>query len=158
MVPQSRQDRNYIIADLLAFQQPIAVQFANVDSAVSEPQIGAAEFAVHSAPRPHRAEPGAGIFQTAEPRRGSIRPSVVAWSSRFRSEVPGGRGSLRRRWSRRGNPPGCQFDISHLSTAAPVNSRSVSLADPRNSSFKATSYSCMADPHSRSDGARRARV
>ncbi len=47
MVPQSRQNRNYIISDLLAFQQPIAVQIANVDNAVSEPLIGAAEFTVH---------------------------------------------------------------------------------------------------------------
>src|SRR5439155_324674 len=63
MVPQSRQDRNDIIADFRAFQQAVAIQRPNVDDAVP----------------------------------------------------------------------------------TPVNSRMVSLADPRNRSFKATSYSCM-DP------------
>jgi hypothetical protein len=36
IVPQTRQDRNYIIADLLAFQQAVAIQRSNVDQTVLE--------------------------------------------------------------------------------------------------------------------------
>src|SRR5256885_14144393 len=48
MVPQSRQDRYYIIADFRAFQQAVAIQSANVDGAVPEPDIGTAPFAIHA--------------------------------------------------------------------------------------------------------------
>src|SRR5580704_17759280 len=48
MVPQSRQDRNYIISDVLAFQQPLTVQLANVENTVPEPDIVAAKFAFHA--------------------------------------------------------------------------------------------------------------
>src|SRR5437588_12287709 len=48
MVPQAGQDRNYIIADLLAFQQPLAIQVANVDRPVTEPHIRPAQFAFHA--------------------------------------------------------------------------------------------------------------
>src|SRR5450432_67961 len=41
-------DRNYIISNFLAFEQPVAVQIANIDSAVPEPHIGAAEFTFHA--------------------------------------------------------------------------------------------------------------
>src|SRR5438105_4134497 len=41
---------------------------------------------------------------------------------------------------------------SHFSMAEPVNSRIVSLADLRNSSFNATSYSCMHSPPPHSPG------
>ena len=48
MVPQSRQDRNDIIPDFRAFQQAVAIQSANVDDAVPEPDIGTAQFAIHA--------------------------------------------------------------------------------------------------------------
>ena len=48
MVPQSGQNRNYIIPNRRAFQQAFAIQGANVDSFVSEENIRSAEFAFHS--------------------------------------------------------------------------------------------------------------
>jgi len=48
LVPQSRQDRNHIIPDFLAFEQPVAVQLAYIDRAVPEPHIRPAEFTIHS--------------------------------------------------------------------------------------------------------------
>ena len=48
MVLQPCEDRNYIIPDLLAFQESVAVQIANVDSEVSEPHVTATKFARHS--------------------------------------------------------------------------------------------------------------
>jgi hypothetical protein len=48
MVPQSRKDRNYRIPDVLAFQQPVAIQIANIDCTVSEPHVVAPELALHS--------------------------------------------------------------------------------------------------------------
>ena len=44
MVPQSRKDRNYRIPDLLAFQQPVAIQIANIDCTVSEPYVNGKGF------------------------------------------------------------------------------------------------------------------
>src|ERR1035438_7533905 len=41
-VRRSDQDRNYIIADFLAFQQAISIQRANIDQAVLEQHIGTA--------------------------------------------------------------------------------------------------------------------
>ena len=48
MVPQSSKDRNYRIPDVLAFQQPVAIQIANIDCTVSEPYVVAPEFVLHS--------------------------------------------------------------------------------------------------------------
>jgi len=48
MVPQLRQDSNYIIADLVALEQAIAIQRTNVDQTVLEQQIRAAQFALHA--------------------------------------------------------------------------------------------------------------
>ncbi len=48
MVPQSRQDRNDVISDFIALQQEIAIQVADVDCAVPEQHIGAAELGLHS--------------------------------------------------------------------------------------------------------------
>jgi hypothetical protein len=48
MVPQLRQDSNYIIADLVALEQAIAIQRPDVDQAVLEQQIRTAQFALHA--------------------------------------------------------------------------------------------------------------
>ena len=48
MVPQSRQNRNYVISDSLAFQEALAIQLANADQAVLEQHAGTAESILHS--------------------------------------------------------------------------------------------------------------
>jgi hypothetical protein len=48
MVSQSRQDRNYIIPNFLALDEAISIQLSNVDNAIPEPHIRAAELAFHA--------------------------------------------------------------------------------------------------------------
>ena len=47
MVPQSRQDRNYIVADVLALKQAVAIQLPNVDQTVLKQQAGTAQCVFH---------------------------------------------------------------------------------------------------------------
>ena len=49
MVPQLCQDRNYIISDFIALQESaLAIQLANVDRAIPEPDVVAAEVSLHA--------------------------------------------------------------------------------------------------------------
>src|SRR5215472_7399916 len=120
MVPQSRKDRNYRIPDILAFQQPVAIQIANIDCTVSEPYVVAPEFVLHSKGRFSNVEQhlGAGIFRTTETLPGNIRPFEAASWHRCRSVVPGGRGPCLR-FHREGLPECFEppWTARHLATS-----------------------------------------
>jgi hypothetical protein len=106
MVPQSRQDCNCVVADALAFQQPLSVQRPNVDRPVWA-FVGRAILPGNSA----RGRLSAGLRQTDPLQDSAVDQAAI---DRLTEQVQ------------------------------PVNSRIVSVAVPFSSSFKATSYSCIA--------------
>jgi hypothetical protein len=147
VVPQPRQDRNYIIPDLIAFDQAVSVQLADIESPIPLPYIGAANFTSHSQRRRPDIEQDLAREFAEQPKHSEAifchakRHSGIVRALQFYvDEIPHAGLSQKVHaqilYLR-------QFDIEPLLNVAASRSRIVSLADPCNRSFKATSSSCM---------------
>jgi hypothetical protein len=126
IVPQFRQNRNYIVSDCIAFQESLAIQRADIDLAVFEIQARASQFALHLHAR----------------LTDIIAASLLLCSSTWTrppSTVSASRSS--RRFCAFWNLGSSTF--SHFATVVPVNSRMVSVGVECRSFFlKPTNLRC----------------